>query len=218
MANIFQEYGKSYDNVDDLMVSLTSDIDAVEQTYQKTFEDISTSIADDNYDSGVEKMDSATIRGQIEIVQSKLIDINTKIRQDLGTTNLDGQLMMYDNERTMVNDAKNNNRVDDVYDVDIRTLITEYNSLKQELYSLYEKYNTNVNSMNTDNLRREYYLMYVWIIILCVLLGAAFVSIVDEDKSMNMFVRFILFIVLAVILYNIYNNIRHFANGHSLMM
>ena len=202
MANIFQEYGKSYDNVDDLMVSLTSDIDAVEQTYQKTFEDISTSIADDTYDANsatIKKMDSITIREQIEDVQSKLITINAKIRQDLGTTNLDGQLMMYDN-------------------VDIRTLITEYNSLKQELYSLYEKYNTNVNSMNTDNLRREYYLMYVWIIILCVLLGAAFVSIVDEDKSMNMFVRFILFIVLAVILYNIYNNIRHFANGHSLMM
>ena len=146
------------------------------------------------------------------------IDINTKIRQDLGTTDLDGQLMMYDNERTMVDDAKNNDTVDDVYDVDIRTLITEYNLLKRELYSLYEKYNTNVNSMNTDNLRREYYLMYVWIIILCVLLGAAFVSIVDEDKSMNMFARFILFIVLAVIFYNIYNNIRHFANGHSLMM
>lgn len=217
MANIFQEYGKSYNNIDEFMVSLNTDINELEQTYQQTFEDISTSIANDTYDANsatIKKMDSITIREQIEDVQSKLIAINAKIRQDIGATDLDGQLTKYTTE-------KNNTGTDDIegtYSIDIQSLITEYNSLKRELYTLYEKYNTNMNAMNTDNLRREYYLMYVWIIILCVLLGAAFVSIVDEDKSMNMFARFILFIVLAVILYNIYNNIRHFANGHSLMM
>lgn len=215
MTNIFQDYGNAYNSIDESMNLLKEDIQELEDTYNDIFSEISGAIIADTYEHDKsDKMNSVNIEHRIANIQTKLIEINAKIRSDLNVTDMDGTINNYLSLRTDVNSSD----PAITYRTDIDSLVSEYNELKEKLHSLYSEYNKNVSISGTNTLSKQYYLMFVWIIILFILLGAAFVSIVDENKSMNIFVRFILFTVLAVILYNTLRNITLFTSGHSSFM
>ena len=215
MTNIFEDYGNAYNSIDESMNLLKEDIQSLEDAYNLTFNEISGAIDADNYEhDNMKRMNSINIENKISSIQTKLIEINAKIRSDLNVTNMDNTINDYISLKTDVNSSDPAT----TYQTDIDSLVSDYNELKEKLHSLYSEYNKNVSVSSTNTLSRKYYLMFVWIIILIILLGASFVSIVDENKSMNIFVRFILFTVLAVIVYNTLRNITLFASGHSLIM
>lgn len=200
MSNIFQDYENSYTNIDKQMIELGINIDDIEISHKNQYNTIYDALNTDGYDNNY--------HNSIMNLETKIIDIfnqmksiNEKLSADISFTDISSQLEDYTDKK-----------------IKIDSLIEEYNILKQELQDLYKQYTNNIARLNSNKMSNNYYLMYIWLIIFCVLLGAAFISIVDTNSSMNSYVQFILFTVLGILLYNIIRNFYFYGLGHSFMM
>lgn len=200
MSNIFQDYENSYTNIDKQMIELGINIDDIEISHKNQYNTIYDALNTDGYDND-EHNSIINLETKIIDIFNQMKSINEKLSADISFTDISSQLEDYTDKK-----------------IKIDSLIEEYNILKQELQDLYKQYTNNIARLNSNKMSNNYYLMYIWLIIFCVLLGAAFISIVDTNSSMNSYVQFILFTVLGILLYNIIRNFYFYGLGHSFMM
>lgn len=216
MSNIFQDYENSYTNIDKQMIELGINIDDIEISHKNQYNTIYDALNTDGYDND-EHNSIINLETKIIDIFNQMKSINEKLSADISFTDISSQLQDYTDKKTNL-DKFINNIDETIYDDDIDDLVEEYNKLKQELQDLYKQYTNNIARLNSNKMSNNYYLMYIWLIIFCVLLGAAFISIVDTNSSMNSYVQFILFTVLGILLYNIIRNFYFYGLGHSFMM
>lgn len=86
------------------------------------------------------------------------------------------------------------------------TLYTTYLTQNAKLKSLKDVHDTRIASVNNISSTRTYYLLLIWLVILCIVVAALFMNIIESKREMNIFMRFILFVFVLYLLVAIARN------------
>lgn len=85
-------------------------------------------------------------------------------------------------------------------------LYQTYLTQNAKLKSLKDVHDTRIASVNNISSTRTYYLLLIWLVILCIVVTALFMNIIESKREMNIFMRFILFVFVLYLLVAIARN------------
>ena len=93
-------------------------------------------------------------------------------------------------------------------------LVNDYEKERKHLKNRLKSYHSIVGQLKDAKMNKYYFLFIIWIIIFFIILFTLFFNIVEEQKSMNILSKGLLFIFVLYVLYYILKNIYLYFNGY----
>ena len=186
-----------------------------------------------NYESFVNESDINNLQTNLDAYETNmdnLINGETGLENDYTTSvyNTSSPNNSVNQYNSSLNDLSGiNTNVDFAADgIDIPSMQTQYTTMKDKIGVYNSKkdtlekrlvyYNSIVSKLKDGKVYQNYYLMYIWIIILFVVGYASFFSVIEEKNTLNNVSRIILFLFLIFIAYFIFKNIYLYFSGYSI--
>ena len=177
-------------------------------------------IKNDEFNNNNSKIE--TIYNDGSIVANQIRDQNLNWSTNIDTLNDNLDTIDSDiNTSDYINDFKTiiNNSSSEMENMDTSynnnsSLVNDYEAERKHLKNRLKSYHSIVGQLNDAKMNKYYFLFIIWIIIFFIILFTLFFNIVEEQKSMNILSKGLLFIFTLYILYYILKNIYLYFNGY----